>query len=226
MNQPAFELVSHALCPYVQRVAITLSEKSVPFERIVVDLSRKPDWFTRISPLGKVPLLRMGNEVLFESAAICDYLDETLEPRLHPADPVVRARHRAWIEVASATLNDIAGLYSARDGEVFAAKQAAIGEKFARLEEQLATGSGPYFTGTHFSLVDAAFAPVFRYFDTLERFIDIPVFRNRPVLSAWRQALRQRPSVYLAVQGDYADRLEAFLRARNSHLSRLMAAAA
>jgi len=226
MSRPAFELVSHALCPYVQRVAITLSEKSVPFERTVVDLSRKPDWFAKISPLGKVPLLRFGDDVLFESAAICDYLDETLEPRLHPADPVTRARHRAWIEVASASLNDIWGLYSARDAEAFAAKEAAIGEKFARLETQLAAGSGPYFTGAHFSLVDAAFAPVFRYYDVFERFIDTPAFKSRPVLSAWRQALRQRPSVCTAVQGDYANRLEDFLRTRNSYLSRLMTLAA
>src|SRR5580693_9550560 len=77
-------LVSHPLCPYVQRAAIALLEKQVGHERIAVDLAAKPDWFRRISPLGKVPLLMVGDRVLFESAAICDYLDETLPPRLHP----------------------------------------------------------------------------------------------------------------------------------------------
>ena len=104
---PRLELVSHALCPYVQRAVIALTEKGVRFTRTIVDLDNKPAWFAAISPLGKVPLLRVDDAVLFESAVICDYLDETLEPRLHPADPLERARHRAWIEFASTVLNDI-----------------------------------------------------------------------------------------------------------------------
>lgn len=53
-------LVSFALCPYVQRAAIVLAEKNVPFTRIDVDLDDKPDWFRAISPLGKVPLLQIA----------------------------------------------------------------------------------------------------------------------------------------------------------------------
>ncbi|TGU31135.1 glutathione S-transferase family protein, partial [bacterium M00.F.Ca.ET.152.01.1.1] len=55
-------LVSHHLCPYVQRAAIALAEKAVPFERVNVDLADKPDWFRAISPLGKVPLLRVRHD--------------------------------------------------------------------------------------------------------------------------------------------------------------------
>ena len=47
-------LVSHHLCPYVQRAAISLAEKGVPFERVDIDLANKPGWFKAISPLGKV----------------------------------------------------------------------------------------------------------------------------------------------------------------------------
>ena len=50
-------LISHVLCPYVQRAVIALKEKGADFERIDVDLSQKPDWFLKISPLGKVPVL-------------------------------------------------------------------------------------------------------------------------------------------------------------------------
>src|SRR5688500_11991503 len=69
-------LVSFDLCPYVQRAAIALSEKGVPFARREVDLTNKPDWFKAISPLGKVPLLQVGDEVLFESAVIVEYLED------------------------------------------------------------------------------------------------------------------------------------------------------
>jgi len=68
-------LVSFDLCPYVQRAAIALAEKGVPFERRDVDLANKPDWFEAISPLGKVPLLQVDDEVLFESAVIVEYLE-------------------------------------------------------------------------------------------------------------------------------------------------------
>ena len=70
---PRLTLVSHHLCPYVQRAVIALTEKQVPFERIDVDLAAKPAWFTAISPLGKVPLLRVGDAtVIFESAVILE----------------------------------------------------------------------------------------------------------------------------------------------------------
>ena len=58
VNSAKIVLVSHHLCPYVQRVAIALAEKAVLFERAYIDLADKPAWFTNLSPLGKVPLLR------------------------------------------------------------------------------------------------------------------------------------------------------------------------
>ena len=158
-NAKKLVLVSHNLCPYVQRAVIALSEKSVPFERIVVDLANKPDWFEAVSPLGKVPLLRVGEVVIFESAVILEYLEETQPKPLHPADPVRRAEHRAWMEFGSSILNDIWGLYVAPDAAGFIAKAATLKEKFSRLEARL--GDGPWFSGPRFSLVDAAFGPIF-----------------------------------------------------------------
>src|SRR5215475_10763040 len=58
---PKLTLISHDLCPYVQRAVIALTEKGVPFGRRYVDLANKPDWFLAISPLGKVPLLQAGD---------------------------------------------------------------------------------------------------------------------------------------------------------------------
>ncbi len=83
-------LVSFDLCPYVQRAAIALNEKGVEFERINVDLADKPEWFLAISPLGKVPLLKIGDDVIFESGVIVEYLEDTRAPALHPTDPLQR----------------------------------------------------------------------------------------------------------------------------------------
>jgi glutathione S-transferase len=218
---PTLTLVSHHLCPYVQRAAIALAEKGVPFERVTIDLAAKPDWFRAISPLGKVPLLRVGDATIFESAVILEYLEDTARPPLHPADPLARAEHRAWIEFGSAILNDIAGLYGAANAAAFEAKRALLADRFGRVEQRLV--AGPWFDGPAFSLVDAVFAPVFRYVDAFDRIGDFGILAGKPKLARWRRSLAERPSVRDAVAPDYPERLRAFLLARGSHLSRLMA---
>ena len=219
MTQTKLKLISHKLCPYVQRAVISLTEKGVPFERIDVDLSNKPDWFKAISPLGKTPVLLVGETAIFESAVILEYLEETQPNPLHPADPLARAEHRAWIEFGSAILNDIWALYTAPDAAAFSAKVAALREKFVRVEARL---KGPWFDGGRFSLVDAAFGPVFRYFDTFDRVGAFGTLDDPPKLAAWRAALAARPSVQGAVSSEYPALLWDFYRTRGSHLSRLI----
>ena len=115
-------LVSHPLCPYVQRAAIVLAEKGANFERRYIDLADKPAWFEAISPLGKTPVLIIEERAIFESVAILEFLEETQPNPLHPKHPLTRAEHRAWIEFGSSVLNDIWGFYTAADQAAFAAK--------------------------------------------------------------------------------------------------------
>ena len=215
-----FILVSHVLCPYVQRAAIVLAEKGVRFERRDVDLARKPDWFLALSPLGKTPVLLVDGQAIFESAVICEYLDETLPPRLHPDDALTRARERAWIEFGSSLLNVIGGFYSAADEASLAARAAEIRTRLKQVEAIF--GAGPWFGGERFGLVDAVFGPVFRYFDVFERIGPFGFFDGLPRTSSWRERLAARPSIREAVGVDYPDRLLAFLSARRSALSRRM----
>ncbi|WP_292864697.1 glutathione S-transferase family protein [Mesorhizobium sp.] len=219
-------LVSHPLCPYVQRAAISLSEKDVPFERVDIDLAAKPDWFKAISPLGKVPLLRgrrEGEEVsIFESAVILEFLEETEANPLHPADPYARARHRAWIEFGSAILNAIGRFYSASTEAGFLIESAALSAMFGRLETELAASDGPWFAGPRFSLVDAVHGPIFRYLDAFDRIGDFGILEAKPRVQAWRKALSERRSISNAVAPDYPLRLDTFLRAKGSYLSSLI----
>ena len=223
----ALTLVSQLLCPYVQRAAIALHEKNVPFERVVIDLANKPQWFLDISPLGKVPLLKVqhpdGTEtVLFESNVICEYLEETQSgARLHPEDPLARAQHRAWMEFGSAILVDLWGYETTQDAAVFAQKREALAAKFERVEAALA--QGPYFAGEAFSLVDAVFAPVFRYFEVFDAISDSHLFDALPKVNAWRHALAARPSVRAAVVPEYPRHLMDFLKKYQAHLLTLAA---
>ncbi|UBF30703.1 glutathione S-transferase family protein (plasmid) [Kovacikia minuta CCNUW1] len=217
---PALELVSHHLCPYVQRAVIILLEKGIPYQRTDVDLSNKPDWFRQISPLGKVPLLKVGDQVLFESAVICEYLDEITPGSLHPTDSLLKAKHRAWIEFGSSILNTIAGFYTASTAEALEQKQLDLIDKFAWIERHWQ--GGPYFAGANFSLVDAVYGPIFRYFDGFDTIADFKVFANTPQVRDWRHTLRSHPSVQQAVSEDYPQRLLTFLEQRNSYLSTLI----
>jgi glutathione S-transferase len=219
-SMPKLTLISHDLCPYVQRAVIALSEKGVPFERRYVDLADKPDWFLAISPLGKVPLLQAGDAVIFESAVILEYLEETQANPLHPVDPLARAQHRAMIEFGSAVLSDIWGLEIAPTRELAVARIEALREKFGRLERSL--GAGPWFAGERFGLVDAAFGPVFRYFDLFDRLLDPGIFAGKPKVAAWRAALGERPSIAEAVVADYPTRLKRFVASQNGYLAALM----
>lgn len=211
-------LVSHALCPYVQRAAIVLLEKGLAFERVDIDLARKPDWFQKLSPLGKTPVLVVDGQPIFESAVICEYLDETVSPRLHPENALERARHRSWMEFGSALLNAIGAFYNASDEAALAAGVADLRGRFERIDAELTTG--PHFAGARFTMVDAVFGPVFRYFDVFEQFEDFGFFARTPRVAAWRAALAARDSVRRGVGEGYGDSLRAFLLARGSALSK------
>ena len=164
-------LISFATCPFVQRAVIALKEKGVAHDVIYVDLGNKPDWFLEISPLGKVPVLKVERDgeppaYIFESAVILEYLEETTPgPKLHPADPLERARHRAFIEFGSQVLADLWKLTSAKSDLELKSARLVLGAKLQRLENTI---KGPFFAGETFSYVDAAFGPAFRQLDVLE----------------------------------------------------------
>ncbi|QDG56134.1 glutathione S-transferase family protein [Pseudomonas sp. NIBRBAC000502773] len=212
----ALTLISHPLCPFVQRAAIVLLEKGIQFDRINVDLSAKPDWFLAVSPTGKVPVLKVRRDnaedaILFESMVICEYLDETEGgASMHPVDALARARNRAWIEFASQAQAEAWQFLHARDSATADAKRTAFRERLGKLESEI--GVGPFFNGSAFGMVDAVYAPLFRYFESIDATVADQIFDGLPRISAWRKALEARSSVRDAVVEDYAARFQTHLR--------------
>ena len=210
-------LVRDKLCPYVQRAVILLEEKDVPYVRRDIDLSDKPGWFLKVSPLGKTPVLLVDDQPVFESAVICEYLEEVYGPALHPEKALDRARHRSWVEFGSSTLNLIAGFYSADTEEMLQFKADELRGRFLQLEAILENGL--FFEGKQFSMVDVAFGPVFRYFDVFEEIDNFGFFENTPKVLAWRTELAKRNSVQNAVDTQYPQWLKQFFLDRRSALS-------
>ena len=193
-----FMLCSFKTCPWVQRAAIVLQAKQIAYEITYIDRDKRPAWFLAVSPHSKVPVLQIdGKDALFESNAIAEYLEETAEPRLHPADPIARARNRAWTDFVTTFASAVTNTAYSDTEEEFTARTAKIAAPFAKLEEALAKrgNAGPYFNGGKLSLVDAAYAPFLQRYTFMDRLRPLGIIEKFPHLGAWRDALLAAPAV-------------------------------
>jgi glutathione S-transferase len=218
-------LVSFKTCPWVQRAAIVLREKAVEFDFRHIEPDNRPDWFLAISPHKKVPVLRIDDAVsLFESNAIAEYLDETIEPRLHPQDAVARAVNRAWTDYLPSFAAAVTGCaYS--DSEVDYHKAVAgIPVAFERLEKALEKqGGGPFFNGARYALVDAAYAPFLQRYHFLDRIKPLGQIEKFPRLKAWSAALMERRSTHSFPPAEFETMYRANVKRRNKWLSQFIA---
>ena len=221
---PKYMLVSFETCPWVQRSAIILREKNTPFELRHIQSDNRPDWFLAISPHKKVPVLSIDDKLsLFESNAINEYLDETIEQRLHPEDPIQRAVNRAWTDYVPTFASAVTGTaYAATEADYQKAAEKTP-EAFDRLEKALdKQGSGPFFNGAKYSLVDAAYAPFLQRYMFLERIKPNGLIEKYPRLKAWTEALMNRPSTHSFPAAEFEAMYRANVKRRNSWLSQFI----
>jgi glutathione S-transferase len=190
------ELISFKICPFVQRSIIVLQEKNVDYDITYINLKEPPAWFKAISPLGKVPVLKVGDEVVFESAVIMEYLDEVNPPSLHPADPLRKAHNRAWIEFASTLFMCQFNMVMAQDQEACDKAEQELRDKLTLVNAQI---KGPLFNGEEFSLIDAAYAPLFMRIALLEQWQPMGLLEGMPKMQTWSEKLLARPSVERSV---------------------------
>ena len=201
--------------------------KAVEFDVTYINLRDKPDWFLEISPHGKVPVLRVDDEVLFESNAIAEYLDEVVSPRLHPEDPIARARNRAWTDFVPTFAAALNGVTYATAEDDLAAKLGAAGKALDRLEaalgEQRAANDGPYFNGAELNLVDAAYAPFLQRFSIVEEVCRTGLLGDYPLVRAWAETLIGDERVKGALADAFPAEFRANLQRRNARAYALMA---
>jgi glutathione S-transferase len=210
------ELVSFKVCPFVQRSVIALNEKGIEYTLTHINPHEPPDWFKAISPLGKVPVLLVDGKPVFESAVILEYLDEVYPPALHPADPLEKAQHRAWIEFCSELVMRQFRMSMAKDEAGFTEARESLVQGLQRLDGVVAAEM-PFFSGSRFALVDCVYAPLFMRLVLLKQHfaLDIPL---SPRIQAWSDALLAMESVKTSVVEDFADVFQGFLKAQGGYL--------
>jgi len=167
--------------------------------------------------LGKVLVLKVGVVVLFESAVINEYLDEVNPPVLHPEDALKRAQNRAWIEFGSEMIMKHYNMTIASDPNSFENEKNQLERQFERLEKEL--GDGPYFNGENFSLVDAAFAPLFMRIDLLEGQYLLNLYPTNSRVAQWADALDKLKSVKDSVTSDFRGIYSRFVKSLDSYYS-------
>lgn len=167
----------------------------------------------------RVTVLQADKAVLFESQVIVEYLDEITPGSLHPRGPLEKARHRAWIEFGSQTLNAVAAFYSAKDMAAFNEKTATLRGCFERIEPEIA---GPYFAGSEFHIIDGVWGTIFRYIDVFEEIGKFGFLKAAPKAGVWRDHIMSRSSVQNAAPSNYRQRLKRFIADRGAHLSTLL----
>ena len=197
MDTTRFEVVSSMSCPFAQRTRMAFLEKGIPFSLTEISLDDKPDWFLAISPYSKVPLLRDGDAVVFESAVIGEYLEDVCpEPPLMPADPLARAKMRIWVDFANVRfIPHVYKLLMAQEPDAEERQANLLRAALGRMELHLAgNDAGRFWIGDRLTFADLAFYPHLERFCAVEHYRGVAVPDECPRLKDWLAMMSERPS--------------------------------
>ncbi|HIB31251.1 MAG TPA: glutathione S-transferase family protein [Candidatus Thioglobus sp.] len=214
------ELISFKLCPFAQRAIIILNTQKIDFEITYINPMDPPDWFKAISPTGQVPLLKVDDQIVFESSVITEFINDISSTSIHPEDVITKANNRSWIAFSSSIFDDLFGLVTG-DEDKFNASKTSLFAKLEKLEN--AKGDGTFFNGESFNMIDAALAPIFMRLAWMNEFTDnalsISEFKT---LSAWSDAVLAVKEVQTSVIDGIDDVYYSNIEGREGHLSTLL----
>lgn len=215
------ELISFNVCPFVQRSVITLIHKNCDYKITFIDLSNPPDWFLEISPLGKVPVLKVdGKEVLFESAVINEFINDVTPGTLKPSDPLTLAKNRAWIEYGGTCLADLFMIAEHKNEPDMKTHMSEAVERLQRIEDIL--DHSTYFNGEELALIDAAYAPLLIRLDFMNEKISLLDWNNFPKLNKWKENLLRTNAVQQSIIDDFSLHYTNKIKGQNGHLGSII----
>ena len=212
----SIKLISFSICPFVQRSVMLLEQLGHEYEVEYIDLANPPEWFLEISPLGKVPVMQVGDTVLFESHVILEYLNEVADVNFHPEDPLEKARHRAMMEFGSAMLGSQWMTMAAKDEAGVAKHLSALTGMMTTLESSISPA--PFYAGEALHIIDFSFAPLLLRLDILKRHFEPALFDDFPKINTWTQALLALDALKSSAVPDLEERILQKMRDMDSHL--------
>lgn len=214
MSKP--KLISFKVCPFVQRSVILLKEKGVEYDIEFIDVYNPPEWFLEISPMGKVPVMQVEGTVLFESAVINEYIDEVYPPQVHPSDPLIKAKNRAWMEYTSPLYMGTFNLLMSKKKEEMEKTLEEFAKNLAGLEK--AKQNKPWFNGDDFSMMDISAAPIFTRVNFIKNHCKLDLLKDYPELQLWSNDLLARQTVKESLVDGFDNLLLSLMKAKESYI--------
>lgn len=216
------KLIGSSICPFVQRCRIILYQAKLQHEFVTIDLTNKPEWLSKISPMGKVPILEINGVYITESLIINELINEEFILNLQNSDPIQKAVNRGWSEFSSVLISTQYALTSAADKAEYLLLQTKLNKGLACIENSSLEFS--FFDNKRFSLVDIAFAPLFYRLNILNEIYGIDFFAQRPKIKKWSDYLLAHENVKNSIPNDYKDMIkqnidnkQGFLLKKNLH---------
>jgi glutathione S-transferase len=214
------KFITSKLSPFAHRVEMTLLEKNAKFEKQEVDLANKPDWFIKDAPMGKIPLLYIDDKILFESIAICEYLEETIkENPLHPTDPYLKSWNRAWMEYLNGLVASCFGVAFATDKNILDDKIIETYKKIEHLGKYI--NPKPFFNNNNLTLVDIFCATAFVPIMFLQKNYKIQLFPENAIITNYYNHLSSLENLIKVVPTDYNNIFNNLLTRKNSYLLKI-----
>ena len=194
-----------AFSTYVRTVRLTLAEKNIPYELEEVNfLQGMPEEHLARHPFGKVPAINDNGLELYETFAICRYIDEKYDgPALQPGDVALRAKMTQIINILdNYTYNALITrtviprvvvpmLGGTTDESVITGAKAEVEKALQVLDAII--GDKEYMVGSELSLADLHFVPIYTYFQLTPD--AVPLMEERHNIKRWFNSIKERASV-------------------------------
>ena len=191
------KLIALPTSPFSARILIQVYEKAIelPVEHPGPDVG--PQQHANLSPMGKTPILVVGNEFIIESGAIQEYLEDLYPiPSLRGADALETAKMRAFVRAVDLYLfPGVFGLRAMRnDADGLQEAVRSLCKTVDGLQALL--GGHGYACGNHLTLADCTLVPACFYMERFfARFGQESVFAARPALQDWWATVCRHDSV-------------------------------
>jgi glutathione S-transferase len=165
------KIFGHPMSTCTRKVLMTLAETNQPYDFSVVEFAtgehKKPAHLVR-QPFGQMPALEDDGFALYESRAMCRYINDKVGGALMPGDVKSRALVEQWISIevedfSKPIMKFVAQQFFgvAQPPEVIATATAQLETALGVMDKQLA--SHPFIAGETFSLADICFMPYLEY---------------------------------------------------------------
>ncbi len=186
------------VCPFAYRVRLALAEKEIEHEAVIIDLENIPQWYYELSPTAKVPLLQWGDDVIWESTVINEFIEDNWQNNpLLPHNPIAKAQARIWIEYCNSSFQpSCCGLVFELDESKHEPIRLALNESLDFIEAALSSReNGPYWLGEDLTLVDLTFYPFFEHACVLSHYRGFELSDKYLHIHQWLETMQKRQSV-------------------------------